>query len=105
MIRPARRTQLRASSARCAGMLSYNSLSGRSRVARRTATRLLALRAKLDAEIPARTIGSNVLLATWNLREFDSPAYGMRPDECLFYIAEIISRFDIVAIQEVREDL
>jgi hypothetical protein len=61
-------------------MTPYDTLRG-SRAGRRTAARLLALRAKLDAEIPQRTIASNVLLATWNIRELDSIAYGTRSDE------------------------
>jgi endonuclease/exonuclease/phosphatase family metal-dependent hydrolase len=72
---------------------------------RRTAERLLALRAQLTAEIPARAVSGNLLIATWNIREFESPAYGQRGEEPLYYIAEIISRFDLVAVQEVREDL
>ena len=32
-------------------------------------------------------------------------AYGERAEECLYYMAEIISHFDLVAVQEVREDL
>jgi len=44
-------------------------------------------------------------LATWNIREFDSNKYGHRLEESFFYIAEIIAIFDLVAIQEVRDDL
>jgi len=69
----------------------------------RTAERLLALKDRLR-EIPERTI-DNLLLATWNIREFDSASYGARSREPLLYMAEIISRFDLVAVQEVREDL
>lgn len=70
----------------------------------RTAQRLLLLKDRLDDEIPQRTI-DNLLLATWNIREFDSESYGARSREPLLYMAEIISRFDLVAVQEVREDL
>jgi len=73
----------------------------RSRVARG----LLALRASLDAEIPARTIDGTVLVATWNLREFDTGRFGSRTEEAFRFIAEILSRFDVVAIQEVADDL
>jgi endonuclease/exonuclease/phosphatase family metal-dependent hydrolase len=72
---------------------------------KRTLERLLALRAQLDGEIPPRDLFSNLLLATWNIREFDSPAYGERVPEAMYYIAEIIDRFDLVAVQEVRRDL
>ena len=72
---------------------------------RRTAEGLLRLREQLGKSIPRRTVTETLLLATWNLREFDSSKYGFRTSESLHYIAEIISRFDLVAIQEVREDL
>jgi endonuclease/exonuclease/phosphatase family metal-dependent hydrolase len=71
----------------------------------RAADRLIALRAQLDKEIPRRTLSETLLLATWNIREFDSRKYGGRLEESFFYIAEIISRFDLVAVQEVRGDL
>ena len=66
---------------------------------------LARLRAQLDAEVPARTQEDTLLLATWNVREFDSKAYGERSLEPLHYIAEVIARFDLVAVQEVRRDL
>ncbi len=45
-------------------------------------------------------------LATWNLREFgDENKYGVRLDDAYYFIAEIISEFDLVAIQEVTSDL
>ena len=72
---------------------------------KRTAKGLLALQEQLEAEIPKKTVDDNLLLATWNIREFDSPAYGDRLDESFYYIAEILSRFDLIAIQEVRQDL
>lgn len=72
---------------------------------RRTAEGLLRLRAQLKEEVPRRTVTDTLLLATWNIREFDSSKYGYRTSEALHYIAEIISHFDLVAIQEVREDL
>jgi endonuclease/exonuclease/phosphatase family metal-dependent hydrolase len=72
---------------------------------KRTIDGLKRLRSALSAAIPSRTISDTLLLATWNIREFDSGKYGYRSDEAYYYIAEIISRFDIVAIQEVREGL
>ena len=72
---------------------------------KRTAAGLLRLRTQLAEEVPQRTISDTLLLATWNIREFDSSKYGDRTAEPLHYIAEIISHFDLVAIQEVREDL
>ena len=63
--------------------------------------RLLLLRRQMDAQIPKKTEAETMLLATWNIREFG----GNRTTESLFYIAEILSRFDVVAIQEVSGDL
>ena len=75
---------------------------------------LNGLRAALDAAIPARMLDRNLLVATWNLRAFgdltekwcaganDSPK---RDLHSLLCIAEIVSRFDVVAIQESRANL
>jgi hypothetical protein len=73
---------------------------------KRTAGRLLDLKTHFasDGGVPPKR-PETLLLATWNIREFDSDAYGKRGYEPLYYIAEIISHFDLVAIQEVREDL
>lgn len=72
------------------------------------------LRAALDAAIPARVLDRNLLVATWNLRGFgdltekwqsgagDSPK---RDLHSLLCIAEILSRFDVVAVQESRANL
>jgi len=73
----------------------------------RTVTCLGALRQALAADSdapPARNL-STLVLATWNLREFDSAKWGARLPEAYAYIAEIFDRFDLVAVQEVREDL
>jgi len=83
----------------------YNRIKGKTESGNRTARGLLRLREALEEEIPKRSIAGKLLLATWNIREFDSPKYGKRKDEPIYYIAEIIDRFDVVAVQEVREDL
>ncbi|MEO8352664.1 MAG: endonuclease/exonuclease/phosphatase family protein [Chthoniobacteraceae bacterium] len=74
---------------------------------------LNALAAALDAQIPAKA-DDNLLIATWNLRSFgsltrkwlagssDSPKRDLRG---LRSIIEILSRFDVIAIQEVKGDL
>ena len=68
------------------------------------------LSAALDTTIPART-DSNLLVATWNVRAFgdvtakwvagpgDSPKRDWHAVAC---IAEVISRFDVIALQEAR---
>jgi hypothetical protein len=66
---------------------------------------LQRLRAVLAKEIPERSNEGKLLLATWNIRELDSGKYGPRLAESYYYMAEIISRFDLIAIQEVREGL
>jgi endonuclease/exonuclease/phosphatase family metal-dependent hydrolase len=71
---------------------------------KRTIDNLLALREALRSEEtapPPRSLGT-LLLGTWNLREFDAPTWGERLEESYAYIAEIVDRFDLVAIQEVR---
>ena len=83
----------------------YHWIDGKMESGKRTAEGLLKLKEALDKEIPRRTIAGTLLLATWNIREFDSAKYGERKDEPIYYIAEIIDRFDVVAIQEVRDDL
>ena len=83
----------------------YQNLDAATSDGKRTIDRLLKLRIKLADEIPEKKLESNLLIATWNIREFDSPAYGDRIEEAFYYIAEIVSKFDIIAIQEVRQDL
>ena len=71
----------------------------------RTIAGLQRLRSALRTGLPNRTATGTLLLGTWNIREFDSGKYGFRDTEAYFYIAEIISRFDLVAVQEVRGGL
>ncbi|MFY1599667.1 endonuclease/exonuclease/phosphatase family protein, partial [Micromonospora sp. WMMD737] len=49
----------------------------------------------------------SLLLATWNIRDFDDNRYkfGPRKLESFYYIAEVISSFDLVAVQEINRDL
>lgn len=76
-------------------------------VRERVISRLVSLKKDLDEKIPAKTFNENVLVATWNIRDFDSNRYGYGPREveAFYYISEIISSFDLVAIQEVNADL
>lgn len=66
---------------------------------------LQKLKAQLRDEVPRRNLFETLLLATWNIREFDSGKYGERAPEAMHYIAEIIDHFDLVAVQEVHADL
>lgn len=72
------------------------------------------LRQELDARIPPKREPSpNLLIATWNIREFsglseswDNSAEGPKRNwRALWAITEILSRFDVVAIQEVGGNL
>ncbi|UWU89129.1 endonuclease/exonuclease/phosphatase family protein [Bradyrhizobium sp. CB1015] len=62
------------------------------------------LRAGLRKKVPAKS-DSTLLLATWNIREFGGTKYGGRMTDAMYYIAECMSRFDLIAVQEVRADL
>src|ERR1044072_4768235 len=53
---------------------------------------------------PARDLRS-LLLGTWNIRELDSATWGARLPETYAYIAEIIDRFDLVAVAGGRSAL
>ena len=66
---------------------------------------LLALRKSLNDEIPEKKLSGNLILGTWNIREFGNSKYNGRMTESLYYIAEIISRFDLIAVQEVRTEM
>jgi endonuclease/exonuclease/phosphatase family metal-dependent hydrolase len=72
----------------------------------RTVVALKRLRDALDRDIPAKDTENSLLLATWNIRDFGKSnrrGFGYRLSETLYYIAEIISRFDFVAVQEVND--
>jgi exonuclease III len=75
------------------------------------ARRLLDLRARLRQPPPVgvarRVLDSSLVIGTWNLRDFDNNKFrhGPRRQEALHYIAEVISSFDVCALQEVSEDL
>lgn len=75
---------------------------------------LARLRSALDEDIPAKALDRNLLIATWNIRAFgdltekwvsteaDTPK---RDLHSLLCIAEIVSRFDVVAVQEAKDNL
>lgn len=72
----------------------------------RVARNLEALRAQLAGAIPSKDTEDHLLLATWNLRDFaktNRRGFGERIPESWFYIAEVLSHFDFVAVQEVNE--
>lgn len=78
------------------------------------AAELEALAQDLNIKIPPKKLEKNVLIATWNIRAFgdltkkwksekdDSPKRDWHSLAC---IAEILSRFDVIAVQEVKSNL
>lgn len=72
----------------------------------RTAARLIKIRKRLEP-LRDRKSDKTLLLATWNIRDFDSNKFGWGPrlDESYYYLAEIISTFDLISLQEINEDL
>jgi exonuclease III len=74
---------------------------------KRIVANLLELRKKLDQEMPTKKISESVILGTWNIRNFDDNRFnnGPRREESFYYIAEIIERFDVIAVQEICNNL
>ncbi len=83
----------------------YKHIDSSSDAGRQIAEGLLRLKPALEAAIPTKTVDQTLLLASWNIREFGGAKYGGRSEEALYYLSEIISHFDLVAIQEVRDNL
>ncbi|KGL53346.1 endonuclease [Porphyromonas canoris] len=75
---------------------------------------LNTLKRDLDEKIPSKKLDKNLLIASWNIRGFgdltrewaskedDSPKRDLHSTLC---IAEIIRRFDVVAVQEVKANI
>lgn len=74
---------------------------------KRTIEGIRRLRTALAGHFPDDTDRMRtVRIGTWNIREFGNTKYGGRDTyEPLYYMAEIISNFDIAAIQEVRDNM
>jgi len=82
-------------------------ISELSKIAReRTGKALDVLRRDLIAKVPARRYEANLLIANWSLRQFGKSAnIPVDHKESLVYMAQVISSFDLVALQEVDRDL
>jgi endonuclease/exonuclease/phosphatase family metal-dependent hydrolase len=75
---------------------------------------LQILKSDLDLKLPSKKLEKNILISTWNIRAFgditrkatssgsDSPK---RDFHSLLCIAEIIRRFDVIAIQEIKSNI
>ena len=70
---------------------------------KRTIINLLELRTSLDKQIANKINDENLIIGTWNLKEFGH--LQERLPESYFYIAEILNRFDLIAVQEVKSSL
>ena len=64
---------------------------------------LLRLKPALQAQLPQRRSEANLLVASWNLKEFGHTT--QRLPEAYFYIAEIMAAFDLIAVQEIKSGL
>lgn len=67
--------------------------------------RLRALRAQLSEDVTSKTGENDLRLATWNLMHFGNGGGYWRKTDALLYIAEVVDHFDLVAIQEVNQNL
>ncbi|MEO8496238.1 MAG: endonuclease/exonuclease/phosphatase family protein [Planctomycetota bacterium] len=87
----------------------YKPLKAESSATRkRTVAGLSALRDQFHkVKFPRKKTTESLILGTWNIRNFDDDRfdYGPREEESFYYLAEIISWFDVIAVQEINEDL
>lgn len=70
---------------------------------KRTIKNLLDLKIGLLDKVPSKRIDDNILIASWNIKEFGH--LKERLPESYYYIAEIIHAFDLIAIQEIKTSL
>lgn len=72
-------------------------------LSRATAAKIRKIRDRIEeAKIPPSKLDENLILGTWNVREFGKRQRG---DDAIHLIAEIISQFDLLALVELRDDL
>jgi len=90
-------------------MVQYSSIRfWKDKVGRnRTIDRLLDLRRGLSDKVSTNNKQTSFHLATWNIRDLGSTKFNPSPrlPETYLYIAEVISAFDLVAVQEVNKNL
>lgn len=74
---------------------------------------VIRLRRRIDdSGLPKKVVDSNLLIGSWNIRSFgrvyeqwgENPRSPKRNLRSMAYIAEIVKRFDVVAIQEVKSN-
>jgi endonuclease/exonuclease/phosphatase family metal-dependent hydrolase len=74
---------------------------------------IVRLRRRLEkSQIPVKRLDENLIIGTWNIRGFgrlfnqwtENPADPKRNLRAMACIAEIVRRFDVLAVQEVKSD-
>jgi endonuclease/exonuclease/phosphatase family metal-dependent hydrolase len=74
---------------------------------------IVRMRRKIDkSNLPQKITDHNLIIGTWNIRNFgrvyekwvENPGSPKRNLRSMAYIAEIVRRFDVIAIQEVKRD-
>ncbi len=83
--------------------LVFPELQHQTAVKQRIVGNLLDLKNGLDASVAPRRADENLIVASWNIKEFGHTT--QRLPEAYFYIAEILARFDLIAVQEVKSGL
>jgi len=86
------------------GLRRHKPLEERNRIA----DRILSIKRELKKQgVPDRNVSETLLLGSFNIRDFDSNKFGhgYRLSESFYYLAEMIAAFDLVALQEVNENL
>jgi len=83
--------------------LVFPQLQKQKAVKKRTLRNLLELKRGLDRSIARRRADENLIIASWNIKEFGHTT--QRLPESFFYIAEILSYFDLIAVQEIKSGL
>jgi len=74
---------------------------------------IVRLRRRIEhSQLPGKLSDHNLLIGTWNIRNFGrvyeqwekNPGSPKRNLRAMAYIAEVVRRFDVIAIQEVKRD-
>ncbi|MBN2392833.1 MAG: endonuclease/exonuclease/phosphatase family protein [Anaerolineae bacterium] len=74
---------------------------------------IVRLRRRIEhSRLPAKLVDRNLLIGTWNIRSLsqvykewdENPGSPKRNLRAMAYIAEIVRRYDVIAIQEVKRD-
>ncbi len=77
----------------------YNNLD------KETASGLKELQRRIATHnLPDSALDKTLKIATWNIREFGNPGH-KRKKKSLYYIAEILSQFDLIGVVELRKDV